>query len=116
MTQLQRLKRRIPDEPDDGVLEEMLESAKNVILVKRFPYGNFPTKTIEDEDGKLSEVTILESRYLDLQIRIAESIYLKQGGQYEISHSENNVSRSWASEGVPESLLQEIVPMVSVIN
>lgn len=114
MTQLERLKRRIPDEPDDGILEEMLESAKNVILTRRFPYGDWPTIFVEDENGKPEEVTVVEPRYQDLQIRIAEDMYNRIGASGQLSHSENGISRSWGSEWVSEELLQEIVPYVGV--
>lgn len=115
MTQLERLKRRIPDEPDEGVLEEMLESAKNIILGLRFPFGNWPTKTVEDEYGRLEETSVLEPRYLDLQIRIAEDMYNRIGASGQISHSENGVSRSWGSEWVSSQLLHEVTPMCGVV-
>lgn len=116
MTQLERLKRRIPEEPDDGVLEDVLESAKNVILSHRFPFQKWPTETIENEYGNLEEITVLEPRYKDLQIRIAIAIYNKTGGDYETSHSENGVTRVFGSEGVPQELLNEITPLVGIIN
>lgn len=116
MTQLQRIKRRIPTEPDEGLLEEMLESAKNVILGRRFPYGDWPTIFVEDDDGNPVEVTIVEPRYQDLQIRIAEDMYNRIGASGQLSHSENGISRSWGSEWVSEQLLQEIVPMVWVVR
>lgn len=116
MTQLERLKRRIPEEPNDGILEEMLESAKNIILNLRFPYGEWPTKFIENEVGQLEEVTVLEPRYKDLQIRVAEDMYNRIGASGQLSHSENGISRSWGSEWVSSDLLQEIVPVVGVLR
>lgn len=95
MDNLARLKLRT-GEPDEVILEDCLESAKAAILARRYPYGEWP-----DE---------LESRYLDLQFRVALAIYLKRGGDFETSHSENNVSRSWASEGIPQELLLEVTP------
>lgn len=101
MTVLERLKVRIPEEPDDGILEEMLESAKSVIMGRRFPYGDWP-----DE---------LERRYVDLQLRVAEDMYNRIGASGQLTHSENGVSRSWGSEWVSEQLLSEIVPLVGVV-
>lgn len=115
MTNFERIKRRIPDEPDEGLLKEMLDSAKNVILGRRFPYGDWPTIFVEDEDGNHVEVTVVEPRYQDLQIRIAEDMYNRLGAQGQLSHSENGISRSWGAEWVSEQLLQEITPMVGVV-
>ena len=101
MTQLERLKKRIPEEVNDDVLEDFLESAKAVILSRRFPFGEQPTE--------------IEPKYNDLQIRIAVEMYNKQGVEGQTSHSENGVSRSYASASVSEELLREITPKVGVI-
>ncbi len=101
MTQLERLKKRIPDEPDDGVLEDVLESAKNIILGHRYPFDEWP------ED--------VEPRYQDLQIRIAVDMYNRIGAEGQIAHSENGISRSWGEEWVSGQLLREIVPYAGVL-
>lgn len=116
MTQLERIKRRIPEEPDDGILEEMLESAKNIILGLRFPYGNWPTQIKQANDGALEHETVLEPQYKDLQIRVAVDLYNKIGAEGEISHSENGISRSYESSWVSKELLDEIVPMCGVLS
>lgn len=97
MTPLERLQYRT-QEADDGLLLEMLESAKNIILGLRYPYGDWP------ED--------LEPRYLDLQVRIAEDMFNRIGASGQTHHSENGISRSWGAEWVSEQLLREVVPMV----
>lgn len=101
MDALERLKLRT-QEPDDAVLMDCLESAKAAILARRFPFQDWP-----DE---------LEHRYLDLQYRIALAIFNKEGGEYEISHSENGVSRSYSSEGIPVELLNEVTPFVGTVK
>lgn len=101
MTQLERLKKRIPEEVNDDVLEDFLESAKAVILSRRFPFGEQPTE--------------IESKYKDLQIRIAVEMYNKIGVEGQTSHSENGVSRSYSSANVSEELLREITPKVGVV-
>lgn len=68
MDNLARLKLRT-NEPDDAILEDCLESAKAAIMARRYPFQEWP-----DE---------LESRYLDLQFRVASCIYNKQGGEFE---------------------------------
>ena len=101
MTQLERLKIRIPENVNDIELEDILESAKAVILSRRFPFGEQPTE--------------IEPKYNDLQIRIAVEMYNKQGVEGQTSHSENGVSRSYASANVSEDLLKEITPKVGVV-
>lgn len=97
MDNLLRLKLRT-GEQDEAILSDCLESAKAAIMSRRFPYQEWP-----DE---------VETRYLDLQFRIAMDIYNKSGAEGEIAHSENGVSRSFESSWISESLLQEVTPMV----
>jgi hypothetical protein len=78
-----------------------LESAKAVILSRRFPFGDYP------ED--------IEPRYKDLQIRIAVEMFAKRGAEGETAHSENGISRTYASSNVSEDLLREITPKAGVI-
>ncbi len=101
MTQLERLKIRITEKVDDIELEDILESAKAVILSRRFPFGEQPEE--------------IENKYKDLQIRIAVEMFNKRGAEGETAHSENGISRSYASANVSEDLLKEITPKVGVV-
>jgi hypothetical protein len=101
MTQLERLKIRITEKVNDDELEDILESAKAVILSRRFPFSEWP-----DE---------IESKYKDLQIRIAVEMFNKRGAEGETAHSENGISRSYASANVSEDLLKEITPKAGVV-
>lgn len=101
MTQLERLKLRIPENDNELELVDLLESAKAVILSRRFPFGEPPLE--------------LEERYKDLQIRIAVEMYNKRGVEGQTSHSENGVSRGYSSAGVSEELLREITPKAGVV-
>jgi hypothetical protein len=101
MTQLERLKIRITENVNDVELEDILESAKAVILSRRFPFGEYPTE--------------LEERYKDLQIRIAVEMFNKRGAEGETAHSENGVSRTYQSANVSEDLLKEITPKAGVV-
>lgn len=101
MTQLERLKIRIPENNSDTELEELLESAKAVILSRRFPFGEQPEE--------------IEKKYYDLQLRIAVEMYNKRGVEGQTSHSENGVSRSYSSANVSEELLSEITPKAGVV-
>ena len=101
MTQLERLKIRITENVTDIELEDLLESAKAVILSRRFPFGEQPEE--------------IEQKYKDLQIRIAVEMFNKQGAEGETSHSENGISRSYSSASVSEELLREITPKAGVV-
>ena len=101
MTQLERLKIRITENVSDIELEDLLESAKAVVLSRRFPFGEQPAE--------------IEDKYKDLQIRIAVEMYNKQGAEGETSHSENGISRSYSSASVSEELLREITPKAGVV-
>lgn len=101
MDVLDRLK-LMTDEPNEAILIDCLESAKNSIMVRRFPFGEWP-----DE---------IEPRYIDLQYRIALAIYNKMGADFQTGHSENGITRSYGSEGIPLELLAEIVPCASPIK
>ena len=101
MTQLERLKIRITEKVTDAELEDILESAKAVILSRRFPFSEWPEE--------------IEDKYKDLQIRIAVEMFNKQGAEGETAHSENGVSRSYASASVSDDLLREITPKAGVV-
>ena len=101
MTQLERLKIRITETTNDRELEDILESAKAVILSRRFPFDTQPA--------------VLETKYMDLQIRIATEMFNKRGAEGETAHSENGISRSYSSASVSEELLREITPKVGVV-
>ena len=101
MTQLERLKIRITENVNDEELADILESAKAVILSRRFPFGEQPEE--------------LEARYMDLQIRIATEMFNKRGAEGETAHSENGISRSYSSASVSEELLREITPKAGVV-
>lgn len=104
MTQLERLKLRITDNVSDVLLEDILESAKNVILSRRYPF--LPEHEYPED---------VEYRYKDLQIRIAVEMYNKQGVEGQTSHSELGVNRTYESANISESLLKEITPKVGVV-
>jgi hypothetical protein len=101
MTPLERLKLRIPENDNELELVDVLDSAKAIILSRRYPFGDHP-----DE---------IEKRYEDLQVRIAVELYNKRGVEGQTSHSENGVSRSYASASVSEDLLREITPKAGVV-
>lgn len=99
MTILERLKMRT-GEADEALLSDCLDSARNAILARRFPYQIWP------EDVPI--------QYVDLQFRIALDLYNKIGAEGQLGHSENGVSRSFESSWISDQLLREVTPLVGV--
>lgn len=100
MTQAEKLKRRLP-EASELDIEELLDSTTAIINNIRNPFGKIPEE--------------IETRYYDLQLRIAVELYSKAGAEGQTSHSENGVSRAYSSAWVSPELLSEIVPKAQVI-
>lgn len=108
---LERLTLRLTEngnEPDEDILSDCVESAKNAILNRRYPYHDWPV----DGNGE----TYVEARYQDLQFRIAMDLYNKIGAEGETSHSENGVSRTFESSWISEQLLSEVTPYCGVVS
>lgn len=98
---LKRLKLRIPEESNDELLFDILESAKNLILLKRYPFT---------EETPLE----LENKYTELQLQIAIRMYNKIGAEGETAHTESGVSRSYGSSAEYEDLLARVIPKGAV--
>ncbi len=101
--QAERLKLKLKgDKIEETEIYDLLETAKNIILARRFPFSSsFPNT--------------LEGRFEDLQIRIAVDLFNKRGAEGEISHNENGVSRIYGAENVSSDLLLEITPKCGVL-
>lgn len=99
-TQSQKLRQRIP-EISEADAASLLDTAAAAINARRYPFDDFP-----DE---------LESRYFDLQLRIASDLWAKSGAEGETSHSENGISRTWSNAWISEELLSEVTPKARVL-
>jgi len=104
MTVLERMKLRIPEEPDEAVFLDCIESARAAILKRRFPFG----ATDKDKDAYMED----EQNLLYL---CATDLYNRSGSEGQLSHVENSVSRQYESAWISESLLSSIVPMVKTL-
>jgi len=98
---LKRLKLRT-GETDENLLNDLMETARNAILSRRFPYGDWPEE--------------VEPRYEDLQLRIALDLYNKQGAEGEKVHNENGISRTFESSWVSAQLLSEVTPYAGTVS
>lgn len=116
MTQLEKLKKLIPEEADDAILEYYLDEARSEYLNLRYPYGGYETIFVRNADGTESEEPVVEPVYLNWQIAAAVELYAKRGGEGEVSHTENGVSRSWDSARLSVELRRRIVPYVGVVG
>ncbi len=97
MDNLARLKLRIPEEENDELLMDILDSAKNLIQTKRFPFvDDFPAE--------------LESKYVELQLQIAIRIYNKLGAEGEMLHTESGVTRNYGNSEEYADLLARVIP------
>ena len=93
-------------ETDTVLLADLVETAKNAILSRRFPLTAYPV----NEQGE----TYVEPRYVDLQYRIALDLYNKRGAEGEMKHDENGIYRTYESAWISEQLLGEITPIAKV--
>lgn len=89
------------EEIDSEALSDYLMIAGQEIMERCYPFGC--------KDG-----TQMPARYDLLQCKIAAYLINKEGAEGQIAHSENGVSRSYESGGVPESMLRQITPMGAV--
>lgn len=109
LTQMQRIKTKLPEEKDEKTLEVYLDDAKMFILSNLYPFeDDFP----KDENNEY----ILPERYLSLQVDIAVELYAKQGAEGETAHSENGITRTYDNSVVSDRLARQIVPYAKVIG
>lgn len=87
-------------EATDALVSVYLEDAKSAILRRRYPFG-------------MPDNAEVESIYEMLQIKLAARYFLRRGGEGEISHSENGISRTYGSVN-DEDLLMEVTPFAKV--
>ena len=105
MAEIERLKVRIP-EATEAELEDVLESAKDVILSRCF----VSVSSTSDEDKALA---LVEHR--EKVLNAAVVIYNMRGVEGQISHSENGVARSYEDCAGMKTILQQIVPRGYVV-
>lgn len=91
----------IPDASvTDDVITAYLNLALQKILDRLYPFGSQPTE--------------ISSNYDMLQCELAVRMIARRGGEGEINHSENGISRTWANVD-DEDLLSRVVPFVGVL-
>lgn len=86
---------------EDEVLRLYLRISEQKVLNRLYPFS--------------SNVGFVPPQYNERVVEIAQYLYLRRGSEGETSHSENGVSRSYENADVPNSMLNDIVPMVGAI-
>lgn len=79
-----------------------VDVAEAIVLNRLWPYENVEDKTVPP-------------RYDMIQCQIALELWNKRGAEGQTSHSENGISRTWASSHVSPFLLNMIVPFVGSV-
>ena len=105
MTNIERLKVRLP-EASDAELLDILESAQDVILSRCFVS---PAKA----SAEAKEAALLEHN--EKLLSAATVIYNMRGVEGQISHSENGVARSYTDCAGMKPILEQIIPRCDVV-
>ena len=95
------LVKAMANETDESTVSAYLKIAGNKICRKAFPFD--------------PAVTEVPEQYSLLQVEIAVYLLNKRGAEFETSHSENGISRTYESGDVPPSMMRQIVPMCGVL-
>ena len=99
------IKALAPDLSSVGMTDEgiaaYLELSESSILERRYPYG-------------IPDGIEFPARYDRLACEIAVAIISKIGAEGEISHTENGISRSYATGFIPKDMLQTVIPLCGV--
>lgn len=91
------------DETDDAVISAFLSAAGEAI----YHYVD-PFQTVEKQE-------VLE-QYGFVQVKAAAYYLNKRGWDFESSHSENGIGRSYEAGDLPDSILKELTPKVGVVR
>jgi hypothetical protein len=91
-----------PEVVETASVLPFVELAGAVILNRLHPFGELGDETVPP-------------RYDHIQCMIAVDLWNKRGAEGQTSHSENGITRTWASSHVSPNLLRLIVPSVGSV-
>ena len=103
-TMIKKVKALSP-ETSDGAISVYLDMSVQAILDKLYPFSGLEEYYRVDD---------LPKKYESLAVRICIYLIRKEGAEGQLTHIENGVHRSYESADIPQSMLNEIVPMVKV--
>ena len=88
-------------ESDSDILVTYLTMAEEIVINRRFPYGD-GTETMPEKYGST-------------QVEIAAFLLNKRGAEGESSHTENGITRKYDDGDIPPGLLRRITPVGEVL-
>ena len=94
----------LDDSRFDGMIPHYLGIAKDAVISHLYPFKS---------DAAWEDVPV---KHHARTCEIAVFLINKRGAEGEISHSENGVSRSYESAGIPKSYFVGMVPFCGVIQ
>ena len=103
---LDRLKSRLDVDDQDALLEDIIESSKELFLMLRYPTSNYPVDSNDEP--------IIERRWNDWILRAAIEIYSRIGVEGQTGHHENSIIRTYDSATISTALINEITPVVGI--
>lgn len=92
----------ITGETNSDIISIYLSIAKGELIRKIYPYGDGAEEVPE--------------KYDFLHVQASEYLLNKRGAEGEVQHSENGMTRTYESGGLPKALLEQIVPYCGVIK
>lgn len=96
------LVKAMANETDESTVSAYLGIAGNKICRKAYPFD--PT------------VTEVPEQYHFLQVEIAVYLLNKRGAEFETSHNENGINRTYEGADVPSSIMGSITPFCSTLG
>ena len=90
----------ISDTSEDGLLLVLLNDSEQIVLRRLFPFGRPNYEALDNYTDKIVDIAIYK--------------YNRRGGEGEISRTENGISVSYESGGIPLSYLKDIIPFAGV--
>ena len=91
-----------PDTAEEELLNALLSQSEGIVLNRRYPFG-------------IPEGATVPPQYEHIQLRVAVELFSKMGAEGQTAHSENGISRTYASPDVSPALLYRIVPVVGSV-
>ena len=92
---------QMTSETDNDMLSTYLLLAKEVVLQKAYPFGEYPEQ--------------FPSRYDTVHVESAAYMLNKRGAEGETAHTATGVSRYYENGDIPLTLLRRIVPQAGVL-
>lgn len=92
-----------PDTAEDALLSSLLTLSEGIVLNRRYPFG-------------IPEGATVPTQYEHIQLAVAVELFSKMGAEGQVAHSENGISRTYASADVSPALLHRIVPVVGSVR